>query len=541
VHNISLVLPGTPKERRAFEFFRACTAPELCGYFHDEFWERNILQASFSHPTLRHAIVALGALHESYKAALQTGAKLVDCPDYFAMRQHTKALSNLSKSLSAGSQQTNVALMSCIVFSCFDSLTGEIDSAIMHIRSGLGILRNAAFDDVNSYSRIFTRLGLQATFFLDSGKEECKLDLWELAAGDPCTDLHKFTSVYEARHSFNSIIGSILYFLSSFPMPKPAEAEQNPDSEEVWSDELLRLYKDHEKLIRYRKNSLIFTIPGMSMPGSENSKDALQLYAKSRMEWTISHHHDFLKKLQDWSRKLDAFLLDLNLNLPSRDLQAAALLKVHWLVCTMMIEGTLSPSKFSSSDFNAKFRKIVALCRSLVAAEKETKASQFSMEYGIISPLYFTGVNCRDPDVRRQVLEVLSIPRRECMWDSRVVAFIIERIIALEEEGTRVPSLNRTVSSAPKPGVITAEMLSRSLRQVIETARNELRTLGGYERQTSTDSTGIEGKPESIRWQTLLSQEHIIDTPATLQLKRESRPINLPVLPSQNFSVLGDS
>jgi hypothetical protein len=43
VHNISLILPGTPKERRAFEFFRTCTAPELCGYFPEEFWQRNIL------------------------------------------------------------------------------------------------------------------------------------------------------------------------------------------------------------------------------------------------------------------------------------------------------------------------------------------------------------------------------------------------------------------------------------------------------------------------------------------------------------------
>jgi hypothetical protein len=518
LHNISLVLPGSPKERRAFEFFRNCTAPEFFGYFPDEFWQRNVLQASLSHSALWHGIVALGSLHEGYKTALQLGAKLITGPDYFALRQHTKALSNLSKTLSGGSQQAHLALMSCIVFSCFDSLTGDIDSAIMHYRSGLEILRSATSVDIDSYCRIFRRLGLQTTFFLDSSKEEKKLDFWEMAIPDPCNDLPNFTSICQARYSFDSIVGFILYFLQTFPTPKEEEVERTPKAEDVWSSEFLRLYSDHEQLIKHRKNSLAFHIPGMSKLDHQSPKDALLVYAKRRMEWAISQHH-FLSMLQAWSRKLDAFLLDSNLNIYNRDLQAAAMLKIHWLVCTITIEGTITPTKFSTLDFTAKFQKIATLCQSIVAAENAAKPPQFSMEYGIIGPLYFTALNCNDPGIRRQVLEVLSTPRREGMWDSQVIAYILDRI-----EWGRVPSLNRNSSSTPQPVVITAEMSNRPLREVIETARSEMRMLGVYEPKMRTDTIGTKSKPEFIKWETLVSLEPNIERPYTLQFNSESQP-----------------
>jgi hypothetical protein len=517
-HNISLVLPGPTKERRAFEFFRNCTAPEFFGYFPDEFWQRNVLQASLSYSALWHGIVALGSLHEGYKAALQLGAKLILSPDIFALRQHTKALSNLRKTLSGGSQQTHLALMSCIVFSCFDSLTSDIDSAITHYRSGLEILRSATSVDIHSYCRIFRRLGLQTSFFLDSSKEEGKLDFWEMAISDPCNDLPNFTSICQARYSYDSIVGFILYFLHTFPTPKQEEVERTPKTEDVWSSEFLRLYSDHEQLIEHRKNSLTFNVPGMSKLDHQSPKDALLAYAKSSMQWAMSQHH-FLSMLQTWSRKLDAFLLDSNLNLPNRDLQAAALLKVHWLVCTTIIEGIITPTKFSTPDFTAKFQKIVTLCKSIVAAENAAKPPQFSMEYGIIGPLYFAALNCNDPGIRRQVLGVLSTPRREGMWDSQVIAYILDRI-----ERERVPSLNRNDSLTPQPGGITAEMSNRPLRDVIETARNEMRMLGGYQPKMRTDMIGAEAKPEFIKWETLVSLEPNIEIPYTLQFNSESQP-----------------
>jgi hypothetical protein len=48
--------------------------------------------------------------------------------------------------------------------------------------------------------------------------------------------------------------------------------------------------------------------------------------------------------------------------------------------------------------------------------------------------LYFVGSKCRDPDLRRQTLDILrETLRREGAWDSMVSARIIETQIAIEE------------------------------------------------------------------------------------------------------------
>jgi hypothetical protein len=514
LHNISLVLPGSRKERRAFEFFCNCTAPDFLGYFPDEFWQRNVLQASLSHSALWHGIVALGSLHEGYNAALQLGTKPITGPDYFTLHQYTKALSNLRKTLSNGSQQTHLALMSCIVFSCFDILTSNIDSAIMHYRSGLEILRSTTSIDIHSYCRIFRRLGLQTSFFLDSSKEEKELDFWEMAIPDPCNDLPKFTSICQARYSFDSIAGSIFYYLHTFPTPKEKEVERTSKAKGIWSSEFLRLYSDHKQLFKH--HSLYFYTPDMSRLDSQSPRNTLLVYAKSQMEWAISQHH-FLSMLQAWSRKLDAFLLDSNLNLHNRDLQAAAILKIIWLVVIISIEGTITPTKFSTPDFTAKFQKIVTLCKSIAAAENSAKLPQFSMEYGIIGPLHFTALNCNDLGIRRQVLDILSTPRKEGMWDSQVIAYILDRI-----ERGRVPSLNRNDSSTPQPAVTTAKMSNRPLREVIEAAKIEMRMLGDYEPKMRTDTIGTDAEPEFIKWETLVSLEPNIERPFTLQFISES-------------------
>lgn len=139
---------------------------------------------------------------------------------------------------------------------------------------------------------------------------------------------------------------------------------------------------------------------------------------------------------------------------------------------------------------------------------------QFSVEYGIIGPLYLAGLNCRGPGVRRQVLELLSTPRREGMWDSQVIAFILERIIA-QEEAEKLPVQTGSDGSAPT-----------SLREIVERARKEMLTLGSSGRQmrVRVGSMGTEAESAFISCETLVSLEPIIERPYTLQFRSESPP-----------------
>ncbi|KFY78131.1 hypothetical protein V498_09185 [Pseudogymnoascus sp. VKM F-4517 (FW-2822)] len=174
---VILRIPGTAQEKRGFQYFITNTARELTGYYTSSFWEYLILQASAAEPSLRHAVIAIAALHEEFSNKRLGGVS----PDHenaeslFAINQYMKAVSHLRRSLSAGKQAPLTALMSCLLFICFDYLRGHFDSAMMHLQSGLDIL-----PDLSSRSKedgdiveqimapLFMRLTVQSILYIDT-------------------------------------------------------------------------------------------------------------------------------------------------------------------------------------------------------------------------------------------------------------------------------------------------------------------------------------------------------------------------------------
>lgn len=177
IHRVIVRIPGTAQEKRGFQYFITNTARELTGYYTSSFWEYLILQASAAEPSLRHAVIAIAALHEEFSNRRLGGVS----PDHgnaespFAINQYMKAVSHLRRSLSAGKQAPLTALMSCLLFICFDYLRGHFDSAMMHLQSGLDIL-----PDLSSRSKedgdiveqimapLFMRLTVQSILYIDT-------------------------------------------------------------------------------------------------------------------------------------------------------------------------------------------------------------------------------------------------------------------------------------------------------------------------------------------------------------------------------------
>lgn len=86
-----------------------------------------------------------------------------------------KAVSHLRRSLSAGKQAPLTALMSCLLFICFDYLRGNFDSAMMHLQSGLDILpdfssRSKEDGDIveQIMAPLFMRLTVQSILYIDT-------------------------------------------------------------------------------------------------------------------------------------------------------------------------------------------------------------------------------------------------------------------------------------------------------------------------------------------------------------------------------------
>jgi hypothetical protein len=89
--------------------------------------------------------------------------------------------------------------------------------------------------------------------------------------------------------------------------------------------------------------------------------------------------------------------------------------------------------------------------------EDDTIMHRFTLDFGLVGPLYDTARVCRDPYIRRKAIHLLrTYPRREGLWDSLLAARSAEREMELEESAVRevqtaadIPGWARISSALP--------------------------------------------------------------------------------------------
>lgn len=173
-----------PQEGQYFQVFRTRTASELSGFFDSEFWTRSVLQESHSEASIRHAVVALGALYKTLEKASESPPGSPEsnysadtAPNHynFALQQYGKALTRLRESLQNNETRSQrTILISIVLFTCFQSFTGDHRAAISQVQSGLGLLEDRRQDSKQplvpqkdepveeELLQMFTRLAVQA-------------------------------------------------------------------------------------------------------------------------------------------------------------------------------------------------------------------------------------------------------------------------------------------------------------------------------------------------------------------------------------------
>jgi len=398
VQRISTHIPGNAEEKRGFQYFIKKTAPELSGYFDSSFWESLILQASSSEPSLRHAVTAIGSLHEDFNKHL---LKYSTENTGFAINQYTKAIGHLRKSLATGKHGTLTALMSCILFICFDSIRGHFTAAMVHLQSGLRILRDArarkSIDEhiiEETIAPLFMRLSVQAIIYLDTrNTSERRAFVEELMKtsfrSSDVTDT--FETIEDARNGINDAM---------------------------------------EGLFR------MFYFCDGDLPFCFQPSEAFELYDK------------YSTKLKEWNTSFDKFMTAKSHTFNSRQIRGAALLKIQHTAAKIIAE-TSKPDisetipidavygRRNYEPFKNDFKSIVNLSRSLItASEVDAKNGNpsltFSTDLGVLGPLYIVCVHSEE--LRFQAMDLLRrCPRREGMWDGEIMSRMIAEYWEIEE------------------------------------------------------------------------------------------------------------
>lgn len=414
---------GTIDELRGFDYFRVQTSGDLA-YSLNSSLEELVLQTSHHHQAIKHAAIALGSLGETIRINSSderyAGKSVFYTRHDFACAQYYRAIKLLQDDIGRRDKDfINVALISCFLFVVFEFLQGNDQSAVLHLRSGLNILRQQGLPSPNTssgtsvkpfpklhpiqaeISRIFHILDTQATMWLDLRTLN---PMSKTSIDTPMAHMlvpESFTSLDEACQHLNDIISRIYNFRRFASKHDFAPSrKQVPASVYVERDALLDELELHRRRL------------GNYLACRQNS----------------AHNHE--------------------------DPHRIAVLRINRKVTTLMLATYLEPHE---STFYAQsqphFWQIVSLA-TLILRPNTSEARQrllgsmqpgstepntdnastprqrkiFAFFAGLIQPLYFTAIKCPHRDTAVKAVELLEMePWREGSWDSAAMGRIARR------------------------------------------------------------------------------------------------------------------
>ena len=113
---------ASEEEQRYFNFFHFRTAIQMSGFFSSEIWDRLVLQATHYEPAIRHAVLALGSLHERFVNEDQSLQKQTWSRDEggFALEHYNLAIQSLMNPANGGRLNIDVCLIACMLFCSFE-------------------------------------------------------------------------------------------------------------------------------------------------------------------------------------------------------------------------------------------------------------------------------------------------------------------------------------------------------------------------------------------------------------------------------------
>lgn len=457
------------QEGQYFQVFRTHTANELSGFFDSEFWTRSVLQESHSEASIRHAVVALGALYKTLEKASESPPGSPDnsnntfdtAPNHynFALQQYGKALKRLRESIGnneARSQRT--ILISIVLFTCFQSFTGDHRAAISQIQHGLGLLEERRQQSKQPFIQrkenvvedeliqMFTRLAIQAKSY-------------DMA--------FHFPHPYVIRLSQPRREDPTSPQSPSSPSDAASTASLENNMPEVFNtSQEARQALDAltERMMRF--NELLSSYH----PGPNN---ILPRYVQSS-------GLGFKMQLQQWDRAFQPLLeARRRPGISNTERAGIDVLKMMHIMASILFLMSFSSSEMEFDNFTPQFKEIVKLAEEVVVDEELTLAQQrcgsiascrhkemqhagyqfpglvshqpgayraedsylhikasFALDLGIVPPLFVVATKCRDRKLRREAIRLLmSSPRREGMWDSILSGRVGQWIMDLEEDG----------------------------------------------------------------------------------------------------------
>lgn len=149
-------------------------------------------------------------------------------------------------------------------------------------------------------------------------------------------------------------------------------------------------------------------------------------------------------RLRQWSQAFDNFFRLHPHEFDDDDQEFIHIVKIHRILIEiffgMNLVHAIVDEKFWDN-YYVEFDTIMTHATAVAKRPKHTRSKgtpkpAFSLDTGIILPLYFVATKCRHPTIRRKAIALLkSTPRQEGVLNSMLTGRVAERLVEIEEEG----------------------------------------------------------------------------------------------------------
>ena len=200
-----------------------------------------------------------------------------------------------------------------------------------------------------------------------------------------------------------------------------------------------------------------------------------------------SERSKLLVAIQQWAFQFDAFLKNPRMaKLSSRDLQAAFTLIVHQKTILIMLEMSPYSDQRMMLRYDEDVERVISIASWLARPSSSSSpavdlrrssssnlyadspvgsepAPSFSPDMGIIAPMYYLSMKCPSTTLRQKALDVLhndGLPRREGLWDSRLVADVAEKAILPASQDIVKKFEGSVADLADALGVVTSPLIN---------------------------------------------------------------------------------
>ena len=457
-HPLSKALTSRPqwtqKEVRSFSFGIHKTVPNITTYFNSEFWGIQIPRLAHQIPAIRHALSALATFHEKSKfqdipalgQAITTKTTLVPASvDKFFLQQYNKAIVQLNNQITGdGLVAALCTLICCVIFVCIEGLHGRQQAMVNHIQAGLKVYHEwlGQINPDQAYgatsieaivSQMFRRIDYHAATFIDGHVPQSQT-LNVIQPNPPIDDFKPvFHSMEDARGHVDSLLGRLFWFLRVYEGVKfqgmgfekiPQEIRDKHRIVGIW------LHLCGAALDRYvRLSDAESTSKGL------RSATLLKLRVKVL---TVFHRR--------WPDELAI----------SEDCESdfQAIIELSRILVLEHVRGLPTPEDSDQSISSSEESSNRPYQKSSSASSSSSSHFQgppvFTLETGVIPPLYYVAVSASTALIRQEAISLLRTANlREGLWSSGRTAEMAEARLA-ENSGIQSPVTGAEMSELTK-------------------------------------------------------------------------------------------